>query len=230
MVCQDCMKKIEKTQKLITPEFTKKSSNYSLACSERKVNQNMILNNRKHMFDPTAVKCLICKGRVEGKNKYCLTCAYTKGMCEMCGVKVTDTKLYKFTDVDVKDAKRKNKMKEKTIQISNKILKDKKMIVDKTVNSEVKVKISGKKEDVPGKKIISLKLNKVSDFDKGDSYEEIDFEQNLYDDKNLNFEKNENDKKILENKNTENDKSDKYDKNDKNDEIDEYEYDEIIKI
>jgi len=48
-----------------------------------------------------AVKCLICKGRTEGCNKkYCHTCAYQKGICEMCGKKVLDVKMYKQSDVD----------------------------------------------------------------------------------------------------------------------------------
>lgn len=148
MVCQECTKKIEKTQKLITPEFTKKNSNYNLSSSERKVNQNMILNSRSHIFDPMLVNCFMCKGRVEGKNKYCLTCAYTKGICEMCGVKVSDNKLYKFTDVDIKDAKRKIKMRQKTVEISNKILKEKNMIKNNNTQakSRARVKISSKKE------------------------------------------------------------------------------------
>lgn len=120
MVCSECAKKEEK---LVTPEFTKSKLNMSLlssSSSERKVNQNMMLNKRKFAFDPMSAKCILCKGRVENKNKYCLTCAYTKGLCERCGKKIVDTKMMKFTDVDVKDSKRKEKMSEKTKKISEK--------------------------------------------------------------------------------------------------------------
>lgn len=48
-----------------------------------------------------AVKCLICKGRTGGNNKkYCHTCAYVKGICEMCGKKILDVSMYKQSDVD----------------------------------------------------------------------------------------------------------------------------------
>jgi hypothetical protein len=173
MVCQQCMKKIEKIENLATPEFTKGSSLNNLSsASNRKVNQNMILNKRKHVFDPTANKCLRCNGRVEDKNKYCLTCAYTKGLCEMCGTKVADTKLYKFTDVDPKDAKRKKRMVIKTKEISEQILKEKNMIHLKEGD---KRKVEEKKKEIlVGKKIINLSQPEINE-----NEEEIDFMQNL---------------------------------------------------
>ena len=45
-------------------------------------------------------KCTICKGRTEGKyNKFCHSCAYTKGICGICGKKVIDVSMYKQSDV-----------------------------------------------------------------------------------------------------------------------------------
>lgn len=45
-------------------------------------------------------KCTICKAKTEGKhNKFCHTCAYTKGICEICGKKVIDISMYKQSDV-----------------------------------------------------------------------------------------------------------------------------------
>ncbi|KAG8385704.1 hypothetical protein BUALT_Bualt03G0072800 [Buddleja alternifolia] len=40
-------------------------------------------------------KCIICKQQVHQNGKYCHTCAYSKGVCAMCGKQVIDTKFYK---------------------------------------------------------------------------------------------------------------------------------------
>ncbi|MBA0723943.1 hypothetical protein Golax_004484 [Gossypium laxum] len=40
-------------------------------------------------------KCTICKQQVHQDAEYCHTCAYSKGVCAMCGKQVLDTKLYK---------------------------------------------------------------------------------------------------------------------------------------
>ncbi|MBA0557835.1 hypothetical protein Golob_014877 [Gossypium lobatum] len=44
-------------------------------------------------------KCIICKQQVHQDGKYCHTCAYSKGVCAMCGKQVLDTKLYKQSNV-----------------------------------------------------------------------------------------------------------------------------------
>ncbi len=46
----------------------------------------------------------------------------------MCGKKISETKMYKNTDVDWKDNYRKNKMSEKTKSLSNKLLIEKNII------------------------------------------------------------------------------------------------------
>ena len=53
-----------------------------------------------------AVKCNICKGRVEKDNIYCLQCAFTKGICETCGKRVSDVKMYRQSDIDHRKLKR----------------------------------------------------------------------------------------------------------------------------
>lgn len=168
MVCHKCSKKLE-SQQLITPEFTKGKSEFSLSTGERQINQNMIISKRKFGFNPMAVKCHSCKGRVEGRNIYCHTCAYTKGLCEMCGVKVSDMKSYKFTDVDPKDAYRKNKMSEVTKDISKKIIEKKKLISLK--KKKEKVCKTTKSEEVIDftKKIDELEYKE----DLNDEYDEV---------------------------------------------------------
>ncbi|GMN49821.1 hypothetical protein TIFTF001_018989 [Ficus carica] len=44
-------------------------------------------------------KCIICKQQVHQDAKYCHTCAYSKGVCAMCGKQVLDTKFYKQSNV-----------------------------------------------------------------------------------------------------------------------------------
>lgn len=44
-------------------------------------------------------KCIICKQQVHQDGKYCHTCAYSKGVCAMCGKQVLDTKHYKQSNV-----------------------------------------------------------------------------------------------------------------------------------
>jgi len=52
------------------------------------------------------VKCNICKGRVENNNLYCLQCAFSKGICESCGKRISDIKMYKQSDIDYKKLKK----------------------------------------------------------------------------------------------------------------------------
>ena len=56
-----------------------------------------------------SVKCNICKGRVENNNLYCLQCAFSKGICESCGKRISDIKMYKQSDIDYKKLKKINK-------------------------------------------------------------------------------------------------------------------------
>lgn len=51
-------------------------------------------------------KCNICKGRVENNNLYCLQCAFSKGICESCGKRISDVKMYRQSDIDYKKLKK----------------------------------------------------------------------------------------------------------------------------
>lgn len=63
-----------------------------------------------------SVKCNICKGRVEKDNIYCLQCAFSKGICESCGKRISDVKMYRQSDIDYKKLK---KIKEAERQKNN---------------------------------------------------------------------------------------------------------------
>ena len=89
----------KKLGKLITPEVIRNRNEILQSKSTRKVNANMLLEKYKNRFEYTN-KCNICKAKTEGKhNKFCHTCAYTKGICEICGKKVIDVTMYKQSDV-----------------------------------------------------------------------------------------------------------------------------------
>jgi hypothetical protein len=120
MVCKECENKLKKL--IIGDVYAiQNKRNYIDDNNERNVNENMMLKNKRSK--PIFNKCIICKSRAENENKYCITCAYMKGICEMCGKKIAETKNYKFCDVDKKDIKRKLKMSEKSKQISEKLIK-----------------------------------------------------------------------------------------------------------
>ena len=122
MVCEDCQKKL---RKLVTPNVNFGSNANR---SNIKVNVNMILSKKKDRFDTLSIKCLICKTRVESNNKYCLSCAFSKGLCEMCGSKISETSMNRNTDVDWKDNHRKKKMCERSKVLSTKLLIEKNII------------------------------------------------------------------------------------------------------
>ncbi|GBF97370.1 hypothetical protein Rsub_11017 [Raphidocelis subcapitata] len=89
MVCGKCEKKLTK---VAPPEKWKDGGD-----DKRKVNQNKLLNKDKR-FTPygKSAKCKICKQQVHsGDGMYCHNCAYSKGVCAMCGVQILDTKSYK---------------------------------------------------------------------------------------------------------------------------------------
>ena len=51
-------------------------------------------------FDPLASKCRICKSaNVQKGYYYCQKCAYSKGICAMCGKKILDTSMYKQKNI-----------------------------------------------------------------------------------------------------------------------------------
>ncbi|CAD6898812.1 unnamed protein product [Tilletia controversa] len=61
----------------------------------RKIGENKLLSG-KNRFNPLGGQCTVCKQRVsQDRAKYCQNCAYKRGCCAICGVKILDTKMYK---------------------------------------------------------------------------------------------------------------------------------------
>ena len=96
MVCEKCQKKLGK---VITPDTWKDGARNTTESGGRAINENKALTSRKNRFSPytsSFEKCRICKQVVhQTSSYYCQQCAYKKGICAMCGVKILDTKSYR---------------------------------------------------------------------------------------------------------------------------------------
>ncbi|KAM0858872.1 hypothetical protein ACQ4PT_047558 [Festuca glaucescens] len=96
MVCTKCEKKLGK---VIVPDKWKEGASNTLEGGGRKINENKLLSKKNRWTPYGNTKCVICKQQVHQDGKYCHTCAYSKGVCAMCGKQVLDTKLYKQSNV-----------------------------------------------------------------------------------------------------------------------------------
>ncbi|CAI0407112.1 unnamed protein product [Linum tenue] len=110
MVCGKCEKKLTK---VIVPDKWKEGASNTYESGGRKVNENKLLSKKNRyafllctcaisseLWTPYGnTKCTICKQQTHQEAKYCHTCAYTKGVCAMCGKQVLDTKAYKQSNV-----------------------------------------------------------------------------------------------------------------------------------
>ncbi|CAO2206024.1 unnamed protein product, partial [Urochloa humidicola] len=96
MVCAKCEKKLGK---VIVPDKWKEGASNTNESGGRKINENKLLSKKNRWTPYGNTKCIICKQQVHQDGKYCHTCAYSKGVCAMCGKQVLDTKLYKQSNV-----------------------------------------------------------------------------------------------------------------------------------
>ncbi|XP_062194982.1 uncharacterized protein LOC133898335 [Phragmites australis] len=96
MVCAKCEKKLGK---VIVPDKWKEGASNTNESGGRKINENKLLSKKNRWTPYGNTKCIICKQQVHQDAKYCHTCAYSKGVCAMCGKQVLDTKLYKQSNV-----------------------------------------------------------------------------------------------------------------------------------
>ncbi|PAA73918.1 hypothetical protein BOX15_Mlig029994g1 [Macrostomum lignano] len=96
MVCDKCEKKLGK---VVTPDVWKAGARNTTEGGGRKVDENKLLTGRSNRFSPYTTsfkKCRICKSNIhQAHAHFCTGCAYKKGICAMCGVKLIDVKNYK---------------------------------------------------------------------------------------------------------------------------------------
>lgn len=100
MVCEKCEKKLSK---VIVPDKWKEGASNTTEAGGRKINENKLLSKKKRWTPYGNTKCIICKQQVHQDAKYCHTCAYSKGVCAMCGKQVLDTKFYKQSNVQYEE-------------------------------------------------------------------------------------------------------------------------------
>lgn len=97
MVCEKCEKKLAK---VACPDKWKEGASNTMESGGRKVNENKLLS-KKQRWSPYAkagaaqAKCQVCKSVLHQDGIYCHGCAYTKGLCAMCGKQILDVKNYK---------------------------------------------------------------------------------------------------------------------------------------
>ena len=155
MVCEDCQKKLNK---LATVDDQKRRQYGNLKIKDLTYK---IKSKFKMRF------CKNCKGRCEGENNYCLTCAHKNGICEICGKKLINTIMFKFCDIESKDYLRKKRSMANSKILSEKIIKEKGLdqIIEKNrknknkYNKKIKDNKKEKDEIKPKKEFIPLTLN-----------------------------------------------------------------------
>lgn len=101
MVCEKCEKKLST---VITQDPWKVGARNTLESGGRKLNENKLLtqssktkaasgssDTSRHQFRD----CGICKAKCHQVGSYyCQHCAYKKGICSMCGIKIANTRDY----------------------------------------------------------------------------------------------------------------------------------------
>lgn len=100
MVCAKCEKKLGK---VITPDPWKSGARNNTEGGGRKIGENKALTSAKNRYNPTTTAfrmCRICRTKVhQPGSHYCQACAYKKGICAMCGIKLLSIKNYKQSSV-----------------------------------------------------------------------------------------------------------------------------------
>eukprot|EP00741_Cyanophora_paradoxa_P020986 tig00021319_g20260.t1 len=86
MVCDKCQKNLTK---VVTPEVWKAGAGKAPAPGKT----NAALTKRYMPYGTQ--RCTVCRSQLHQPGKYCNGCAYKKGVCSMCGVKVLDVSYYK---------------------------------------------------------------------------------------------------------------------------------------
>ena len=89
MVCEDCQSKLST---ISAPDP------WSAGSRTAKVGANKALRKDARM-NPYGNTCKICKLKCQQNHAmYCTICAYSKGLCAICGKQVLDTREYKMSE------------------------------------------------------------------------------------------------------------------------------------
>lgn len=84
--------------KIATPDPWKAGSRAAAVKGPRRLNENKLLTAKKGRYNPYSKafrKCRICGQSVhQPEAHYCQSCAFKKGICAMCGVRLVNTTNY----------------------------------------------------------------------------------------------------------------------------------------
>lgn len=90
------MKCEKKLQSVIVPEKWSSSSEQK----KKLVGNKSSVSKKSARYTAMKNYCRLCKKTLNlASSKYCQKCAYKKGICSMCGIKVLETKNYKMSSV-----------------------------------------------------------------------------------------------------------------------------------
>lgn len=107
MVCQDCESKLSRGA---APDPWKVGSRNNNEAGGRRIGENKALGKSyaAHRHNPYARSaCEVCKQPVsQNGGKFCQACAYSKGVCAICGKQVLDTRFYAMGDGNFGKGKR----------------------------------------------------------------------------------------------------------------------------
>uniref|UniRef100_A0A6B2LVE1 Cysteine-rich PDZ-binding protein n=1 Tax=Arcella intermedia TaxID=1963864 RepID=A0A6B2LVE1_9EUKA len=95
MVCEKCEGKLKV---IVCPDPWKAGARNTNEAG-RKATNTLITKKSDRSNSNYVRKCRLCKQRLHLAGYYCQDCAYKKGICCMCGVKVLNTKMYKQSTV-----------------------------------------------------------------------------------------------------------------------------------
>lgn len=88
----------KKLVKIATPDPWKVGSRAAGMKAKKRLNENKLLTGGKGRYHPQSgvfKKCRICGQSVhQPEAYYCQSCAFKKGICAMCGVRLVDTTKY----------------------------------------------------------------------------------------------------------------------------------------
>lgn len=95
MVCKDCETKLGR---VAAPDTWKAGARNTMESGGRRLGENKLLSVKKAGLQKTSRKCKECGQPCHQEQAtLCHVCAYSKGVCAICGIQILDTSSYKMT-------------------------------------------------------------------------------------------------------------------------------------
>ena len=95
MVCKDCETKLGR---VAAPDTWKAGARNTMESGGRRLGENKLLSVKKASLQKTSRKCKECGQPCHQEQAtLCHVCAYSKGVCAICGIQILDTSSYKMT-------------------------------------------------------------------------------------------------------------------------------------